>query len=206
MPRALLSVSDKTGLIPLARALSGLRVRTGVHWRNRTHARASRCARHQYFGCDRLSRDHGRQGQDAAPIGPWRHPGPPQPPRRHGDARHASHHPHRPGRRQPVSVRQGGRKPRHPLQRAPRGDRHRRAEHGALGREELSGGARCRRSGGLRPGDVRACSGPAGRRWNFASIWRARHLRTPRRTTRRSQPRSRSSAQCPTEARIYAIE
>ncbi len=55
----------------------------------------------------------------------------------------------RSGRRQSVSVRQGGRQPRYTVRRAGGGDRHRRSEPAARGGEELPRRARRRAPGGL---------------------------------------------------------
>ena len=70
--RALLSVSDKTGLVELARALAARRVEllctggTAAPARRGAASRSLRCRLH------RLSRDHGRPRQDAAPAHPRR--------------------------------------------------------------------------------------------------------------------------------------
>ena len=70
--RALLSVSDKTGLVELGAGAGAARRRAGLDRRHRQGAarRGARGARH--LRPDRLSRDDGRAGEDAAPQGPWR--------------------------------------------------------------------------------------------------------------------------------------
>ena len=84
MPRALLSVSDKTGLLPFAQALAARGyelVSTGGT------ARALETAGIPVTGISAvtgLSRNHGRPRQDAAPGGPRRHPRPARASRRHG--------------------------------------------------------------------------------------------------------------------------
>ena len=73
--RALLSVSDKTGLVEFARFLAAQGVEilsTGGT------AKAPARGRHPGDGCQRAYRlpgDPGRPGEDAAPAGAWRHPG-----------------------------------------------------------------------------------------------------------------------------------
>ena len=104
--RALLSVSDKTGLVELAKALAGHGVElvsTGGTAKAHRGCRAARSTdvseRH------RLSRDDGRPGQDAASEGPWR---PARAPRQPGARRRdegARHRADRPARRQPLPVR-----------------------------------------------------------------------------------------------------
>ena len=70
--RALLSVSDKTGLVDFARALAGFGVElvsTGGTAKAIAAAGIAGARRHR---AHRLSRDHGRPRQDAASGGPWR--------------------------------------------------------------------------------------------------------------------------------------
>ena len=101
--RALLSVSDKTGIVELARELRepGFElISTGGT------ARADRgggTAGHRGRRAHRLPRNHGRARQDAAPEGARR----PARPRRHGRRRHARarHRADRPARHQPLPVR-----------------------------------------------------------------------------------------------------
>ena len=118
MPRALLSVSDKTGLLPFAQALAARGyelVSTGGT------ARALETAGVPVTGISAVTGfpgNHGRPRQDAASGGARRHPRPPRACRRHDDPWAAQHHPHRPRRRQPVSVREGRGDARHRLRRA----------------------------------------------------------------------------------------
>ena len=75
MPRALLSVSDKTGIVDLGRGLAARGfelVSTGGTARALTDARP---AGHERLRRDRLSRDDGRPREDAAPGAARRHPG-----------------------------------------------------------------------------------------------------------------------------------
>ncbi len=75
--RALLSVSDKTGLVPFAAALVRPGVGTGVDGGHRQGPGCRRPARHRHFRRHRVSRNDGRAGQDPAPESPRRHPGAP---------------------------------------------------------------------------------------------------------------------------------
>ena len=70
--RALLSVSDKSGLIEFARALGRPRHRAGLHRRHRQGDRRCRTEGQGCLGTDRLSGNDGRAGQDAASEGAWR--------------------------------------------------------------------------------------------------------------------------------------
>ena len=72
--RALLSVSDKTGLVDLARGLAEPRRRADLHRRHPQGAGRRRSGRARHCRGDRLSRDARRPGQDAAPARPRRHP------------------------------------------------------------------------------------------------------------------------------------
>ena len=140
MPRALLSVSDKTGLVPFARALASRGfelVSTGGTARTLEQAGVPVIA--TFPAVTGFPGDHGRPGQDPAPGGP-RRPSSPAAAVPTTWRRCSTHHitPDRSCRRQPVPVCEGGREAGHLVRRAPRGDRHRRPEHGALGREEVS--------------------------------------------------------------------
>ena len=191
MPRALLSVSDKTGIADLGRGLvaRGFElVSTGGTARALTGAGLRR---HERLRPDRVSRDDGRARQDAAPGPPRRHPRAPRSPRRPRGARAARYRPGRRGRGQSVSFRES---------RGKSGD-HRSTRSS---RRSTSAG---RRSCGRPPRTSAACSSSSTRsttrgcstRWTprrrrrSASTWRGRPSRTPRRTTRRSRPRWRPS-------------
>ena len=70
--RALISVSDKTGVVDFARALAGHGIElvsTGGTRKTLERRRAHRARRQRSH---RFSRDDGRPGQDAASGGPWR--------------------------------------------------------------------------------------------------------------------------------------
>ena len=74
--RALISVSDKTGLVPFAQALAAQRRGDPVHRRLGQGAARGRRAGEGGVGAHRLSGDPGRPGEDAGAADPWRHPGP----------------------------------------------------------------------------------------------------------------------------------
>ena len=74
--RALLSVSDKTGLVELATALAARRRRTAVHRRHRQGIARRRPGGTRRHRGHRLSGNDGRPGQDPAPDGPRRPAGP----------------------------------------------------------------------------------------------------------------------------------
>ena len=103
--RALLSVSDKSGLVEFARALARSRRRPRL---DRRHEEGARRGRPRRAGCvrpDRLSRDDGRPRQDAPSRRAWRAPRrarQPGAPGRHAGARHRAD---RSARRQPLPVR-----------------------------------------------------------------------------------------------------
>ncbi len=76
-PRALLSVSDKRGLVDLARGLAERRLRAGLHrWHRAGHPR-SRPRGHRSGRGHRRAGDARRAGQDAAPAHRRRRPGEP---------------------------------------------------------------------------------------------------------------------------------
>ena len=109
MPRALMSVSDKAGLVELATGLAAA-VSTWFPpagpppWLRPASARRGGVRRH------RRPRDDGRPGQDAAPDGARRHPCTPCARRRSGVSGSARHCADRPRRRQSLPVR-GPRQP-----------------------------------------------------------------------------------------------
>ena len=103
------------------------------------------------------------------------------------------HRPHRCRRGQSLPVRRDGRQARRDLRDAHRADRHRRAQHGARGCQELP--ATCLLSS-TRPTTRRSWrrSMPrAGRRQPSGSTWPARRLPIRRPTTPRLRPRSARS-------------
>ena len=148
--RALLSVSDKSGLIEFARALSrhGIAlVSTGGTAKMIAEAGLTVQRR---VGPYRLSRNDGRPGQDPAPEGAWRTAGDPR--RCHAcgvDAR-SRHRADRSAGGQSLSVRGDGRE-RRGLRRLRREHRHRRAGDDPRGREEPQRRRRGGRHGRLRP-------------------------------------------------------
>ena len=194
MPRALLSVSDKTGLLPFATGARRPGIRTRLDRRHRPQ-RSSRRGRagDRHLGRHGLSRNHGRPGQDAAPGRPWRDPRAPRPGRRHGDAGPPRHRAHRCRRREPVSVRgDGGQSPTSRSVRSSR--RSTSAARAWCGRQPRTFRT-CWWSSIPRTTSVRlpSSSSRAGRRSSSASISRARRSPTRRRTTRPSRARWRSS-------------
>jgi phosphoribosylaminoimidazolecarboxamide formyltransferase/IMP cyclohydrolase len=141
-------VSDKTGLVDSPGARGGVElVSTGGTARALARGRAAGEGR---LRPDRLSRDHGRPGQDAAPAGAWRHA------RRRDSAEHAAAmdaHGIAPidlvvG--QPLPVRGDGRR-RRVLRRLHREHRHRRPGDDPRRRQEPR-----RRGGGGRTADYAA--------------------------------------------------
>ncbi len=151
MPRALLSVSDKTGIDDVARGLAARGfelVSTGGTARALPGGRPDRDER---VGRDGLPGNARRPRQDAAPDASWRHPRAPRSSRRSRGARRARRRPRRRRHRQPLSVCRGRGQSVDDVRRAGRGNRYRRAVDGARGGQELPARARRRRSGGLRP-------------------------------------------------------
>ena len=183
IPRALISVSDKTGLVGV-RALPGRpRRRDPVDRRHRQGAGRCRAQGDRGIRPHRLSRDHGRTGQDAAPQDPWRHPGAArrQVPRR-GDGR-ARHRADRSGGGEPLPVRGDGGEGRR-FRHLRREHRHRRAGADPRRGEEPRVRHRRRRSRGLRAGDGR--DGRVQRRHHAGAAPAAgRHRLCPHRGLRR---------------------
>ena len=82
MPKAILSVHDKTGLVEFARGLAHLGWTLLASGGTARAAARSRAARHRGGRLHRLARDPGRAGEDAAPGHPRRPAGPPDRSRR----------------------------------------------------------------------------------------------------------------------------
>ena len=146
--RALLSVSDKTGIVDLARELAALGfalVSTGGTARAIAGAGL---AGDRGVVADRLPGDHGRAREDPAPEGP-RRPARPRRHRRRGHAR-TRHRADRRPRHQPLSVRRDHRAPGLPLRGRDREHRRRRSRDAARRRQEPRARRRARRSRGLR--------------------------------------------------------
>ncbi len=74
MPRALLSVSDKSGLVEFAQRAGAPRFRAGLHRRHGADAPARQACRSSASPSHRFPRDDGRPRQDAAPARARRHP------------------------------------------------------------------------------------------------------------------------------------
>ena len=169
--RALLSVSDKSGLLDFARGLSSHGDRTGFHRRHRQGAEGCRAEGDGCLGADRLSRDDGRPGEDAAPEGARRAAGDPRQHRARGGDGGSRHPADRPAGGQPLSVRGDGCE-RRGLRRLRGEHRHRRpGDDPRRGQEprrrRRGGGAR-----GLHRGAVRAVA--AWRRDDLAAAEKAR--------------------------------
>ena len=123
--RALLSVSDKTGLIEFATRAGRPRRRTGLHRRHRQGDRGGGAEGHGRLRPHRLSGNDGRPGQDPASEGAWR---PARDPRQQGTCRGdegARHRADRPSGGQSLSVR-SHRRQRRRLRGLHREHRHRR--------------------------------------------------------------------------------
>ena len=194
MRRALLSVSDKTGVVEFARGLTARGFELVSTGGTATALAAAGLPVTSVSDVTGFPGDDGRPGQDAAPEGPRRHPGPAPRGRRPGRRRPRGHRAHRRRRGQPVSVRAHRRRSVGAVRPPDRADRHRRAEPGAGRRQELP-----RRPGGRRPGRLpggagRARRAHAGPRAS-ASTWPAAPSPTPPPTTR---PSPRCSTRSPT--------
>ncbi len=153
--RALISVSDKTGIVEFARTLAGYGIELVSTGGTRVALSDAGLAVLDVVRADRLSGNDGRPRQDLAPGGAWR---PPRHPRqcraRRGDA--ASPHPaDRYPRRQPLSVRTDGRARRR-LRRLHREYRYRRPGHDPRRVQEPRRRRRRRRARRLRRAHRRA--------------------------------------------------
>ena len=167
MPRALLSVSDKTGLIPFAQALAGRGyelVSTGGTARALENAGVPVTGISQVTGFPEIMDGRVKTLHPAVHGGILARRG------RSDDMATLGQHNITPIDIVVVNlypVCEGRGDARHRVWRARRGDRYRRAQHGALGREEFSGCAGRRRSRRT----IRACSpsssGPVVRRSAF---------------------------------------
>ena len=155
---ALLSVSDKTGIVDFARALAGLGVRllsTGGTARLLAEAGLAVTEVAEVTG---FAGDARRPRQDAAPAHPRRPAGAARPAGAHGRAARARHRHHRPAGGQPVPLCPGHGAARLHAGRRDREHRHRRPGDAARRGQELG-----RRGGADRPGRLRARAGRAAR-------------------------------------------
>ena len=144
MRRALLSVSDKSGVVDFARGLAqrGFElVSTGG---------TARVLQEAGLAVTPISRGHevsgddGRARQDAPSSRARRDSGAPQSSRGSGICGGTRHHADRSRRRQSVPVRPRGRESRYAVRRIGRGDRHRRSKSRARGGQKFRGRARGR--------------------------------------------------------------
>ncbi len=134
-----------------ARARAGRRaLRAGLDRWHGTDASRGRPAGHRRGRRDRPRRDARRSGQDAPSRDPRRHPRRPPSGRTPAGAERGGDRAVRAGRRQPLSLRGGGRSTGHRRRRAHRGDRHRWAGHGPGSRQEPCQRRHRHRSGRLR--------------------------------------------------------
>ena len=110
--RALISVSDKTGVADFAKGLAGARGRDPLHRRHRGGAARGRARGDRRLRVHRPGGDPRRPGQDAAPAAARGAAGAARRPRAHGDAGARGDRADRPGLRQPLPVRADRRRPR----------------------------------------------------------------------------------------------
>ena len=180
--RALISVSDKTGVVELARGLSaaGLEILSTGGTARALAAAGVPVTRGRRL--HRRARDPRRSRQDAAPAHPRRHPRARRPPAHRAEMQAAGHRPDRSGGREPLSVPRDGRA-RRAVRRGHREHRHRRPVDDPLGGEEPRARRGGRRSGRLRGGARRDRRRRRDLRRRPASGSRARRSRTPPPTT-----------------------
>ena len=184
MPRALLSVSDKTGITEFARGLAARGFEAGVDRRHRACAVGGRPRRSS--ASPTLTGFPEMMDGRVKTLHPAIHGGILARRDRADDLAALArprHRPRRSRRRQPVSVCRRRGQSRHAVRRAGRGNRHRRAVARSRRRQELPRRARGR---SIRP-TTRACSRRSTRRRasHSGSISCARPSRTPPPTTPR---------------------
>ncbi len=149
--QALLSVSDKTGLIDFARALDAMGVKL-ISTGGTAKAIADAACPSPRSPSTRLSRDARRPRQDPASGDTRRHPREAGLPRSHGGADRACDRADRPRSRQPLSVSAGSGAAGLLARRSDREHRYRRSDAGARGRQEpraRRGSGRSRRLSGF---------------------------------------------------------
>ena len=189
MRRAILSVSDKTGLIPFGKALSARGfelVSTGGTAKALAEAGLPVVNVSDVTG---FPRNDGRARQDASSQDSRRHPRAPSSSGRSAARRAARHRAGRSRGGQSVSVCRDGGEARGHIRRPDRADRHRRSEPRACRGEEFPRRPDRGIAEGLRRGDRRA---RPHRRTDAGVPFRARaprHSSTRVNTTRRSPPR-----------------
>ena len=125
--RAVLSVSDKTGIVEFAKGLSDLGIELVSTGRHRPGARGRRPRGPRDRRLHGLPRDHERARQDAAPEALRRPARPPRRPGPHGRGGGERDRVRRPRVREPLPVRGDGGPPRGRGGRGDREHRHRRA-------------------------------------------------------------------------------
>ena len=183
--RALLSVSDKTGLVEFARGLRRARRRPGRHQQHRPRARRSGHRGAVGRRHHRLPGDARRARPDAAPGDPRGHPRPSRQPRAHAPARREPLRADRPRRLVPLPVRG------HARERCGRGHdhrehRHRRPDAHPRRRQEPRLGRRGGLAVAVRAGARRAARARIALASRRGTGSPSRRSRTSPRTTRRS--------------------
>ena len=136
--RAILSVTDKTGLVDFARKLSALGIELISTGGTAKLLRDSGIDRQRHLRTHRIPRNARRPRQDAPSQGPRRHPASPRRSQARRRRRRARHRPHRHGRRESLRLRENRRQARSRLRRIDREHRHRRTVHDPLRRQEFS--------------------------------------------------------------------
>ena len=162
--RALISVSDKTGVADFARGLAGARGRDPLHRRHRGGAARGRDRGDRRLRVHRPGGDPRRPGEDAAPAAARGAAGAARRPRAHGDAGARGDRADRPGLRQPLPVR-ARRSPEHDVEhgRGDREHRHRRPDDDPRRRQEPRGRRGRRQARVLRRGAAPSWRSPAAR-------------------------------------------
>ena len=163
MRRALISVSDKTGVADFAKGLAGARGRDPLHRRHRGGAARGRARGDRRLRVHRPGRDPRRPGEDAAPAPARGAAGAARRPRAHGDAGARGDRADRPGLRQPLPLRGDRRRPRRRARGRDREHRHRRADDDPRRRQEPRRRRRRGQARVLRRGAAPSWRSPAAR-------------------------------------------
>ncbi len=148
--RALISVTDKAGLVDFAKALAGFGVELALDRGDGQAATRRGAEGRPGVRLHRPAGDPRRSCEDAAPQGAWRPLGDPRQRRAPEAARRARVRPDRHGRRQPLPVRSHRREAAGDVRRRDREHRHRRPGDDPFGGEESRFRHRDRRSRRLR--------------------------------------------------------
>ena len=154
--RALISVSDKTGVADFAKSLAALGVEILSHRRHRGGAARGGARGDRRLRVHRPGGDPRRPGEDAAPAAARGAAGAARGPRAHGDAGARGDRADRPRLRQPLPVRADRLRARRAGRGGDREHRHRRADDDPRRRQEPRGRRRRRQARVLRRGLRRA--------------------------------------------------